>query len=154
MPASTSVFLNVRNFEKSREWYGRLGFKLRHLGKDKDGTLWWADMSLDGAEVSIGNIEANDDEEFRAWVASPLGAGVVVYLSVPKIDKHWERAQAAGVVVEVPLTERSYGRTFTVNDPDGYTLTFLEERRRRTTRRRAPTRKAARSGASRRRGRS
>ncbi|HEX2021884.1 MAG TPA: VOC family protein, partial [Candidatus Thermoplasmatota archaeon] len=107
---------------------------------DETGMTTYADLDLEGAELGLGHIPSNDDPAFRAWVGTPLGAGVVVYVTVPDVDGIHARAVKAGATIEYPLRDRPYGRIFTLNDPDGYTVTFLQERR-------APARKAARKGA-------
>lgn len=156
MAASCSVFLNVWDIAKSLEFYEGLGFEVagRH---ERRGVTTYADLELDGAELGLGNIRSNDEPAFRAWVDTPLGAGVVVYLTVPDVDACFERARRLGATIEVPLEDRSYGRVFTLNDPDGYTLTFLQEPLTRKVRsaaskpKRAP-RKPARTPAKRRSG--
>lgn len=153
MAASLSAFLNVWNIEKSLEFYEALGFRVDARHTD-EGTLAYADLSLDGAELGLGNIHWNDDAGFRAWVGTPLGAGVVVYVTVPDVDAVHARAVRVGAVIEAPLEDRAYGRVFTLNDPDGYTLTFLQEAKkppRRTTRKPAARQGAAKRKASARR---
>lgn len=125
--ASTSVFLNVQNLEKSVEFYGALGFRVAREYRGRGGELRYVDLDLDGAELSLGWIGANDDPEFRRWVSGELGAGVIVYVDVPDVDALHERARRAGAVIEAPLEERSYGRAFNLNDPDGYVVCFFTE---------------------------
>lgn len=139
MPASISVFLNSQNLDKSLEFYTTLGAKVKKLYKDEDGTPTYADLNLAGAEISLGNISANDDPAFRQWVSTPLGAGVIVYVTVTNVDRWYDRAVSESLVIETPITDRSYGRLFTVNDPDGYTITFITEGKR--TPRKAATKK-------------
>lgn len=128
MPSKTSVFLNVLDIERSIKFYEGLGFKTVKRYPSRDGkATWYADLELDGAELSLGHIPANSEKTFRDWVATPLGAGVVVYFSVPDVEKHHRLAKEIGAVIEVPLEKRSYGTAFTVNNPDGYTVTFLTE---------------------------
>lgn len=138
MAATCSVFLNVKDIEKSLEFYKGLGFKVDalHRGHDKDGPVRYADLSYQGAELGLGHIAINDDPEFRAWVGTPLGAGVLVYFSVPDVDRVFEKAKAVGAVIEYEPEDRSYGRVLGLNDPDGYVLTFVKEPRK------APVRKA------------
>lgn len=138
MPSRTSVFLNVADVDRSLKFYRALGFKVasstRHEGK-----VAYADLERDGAELGLGSIASNDDPEYRAWVGTPLGAGVVVYFTVPRgVDDLLEKARRAGAVVEMEPRDRPYGRVATVNDPDGYVLTFHQE----PAKRRAPARKA------------
>lgn len=124
---STSVFLNVHDIERSLAFYKSLGFKVTHETKMENGSVWYADLDLDGAELGLGWIEANDDPEYQKWVSTPLGAGVVVYVTVPDVDRLFQRAVEAGAVIEHAPEDRPYGRVTTINDPDGYTLVFLAE---------------------------
>lgn len=139
MPARTSVFLNVTDVDRSLKFYRALGFKVASSTK-RDGRVAYADLELDGAELGLGSISSNDDPEYRAWVGTPLGAGVVVYLTLPRggVDKAFAKARKAGAVVEHEPTDRSYGRVATVNDPDGYVLTLHEDPAKR---RAAPAKK-------------
>lgn len=127
MPVTCSVFLNVTNIEKSLEFYRSIGFRVAKTYKDDGGKVAWADLALQGAEFGLGHIPSNDDPSFRAWVGTPLGAGVIVYFTVPNVDRYHKLAQAARATIEMPLTDRPYGRMFTLNDPDGYTISFIQE---------------------------
>lgn len=153
MPTSTSVFLNVRDIEKSLAFYRALGFKVKGEHKGRTGKLAYADLSLAEAELGLGAIDSNDDPEFREWVSTPLGAGVLVYFTVPNVDKSWRLAQAAGATVEMPITDRPYGRMFTVTDPSGYSISFITEPRARkaTAKRAGKTAKAAKKVPAKRR---
>lgn len=158
MPATTSVFLNVTQIAKSLEFYRALGFRVLKEYKDKAGSTTYADLAFQGAELGLGHIPSNDDPAFRAWVGTPLGAGVVTNFSVPDVDKVHAAAKAIKADIEMPPTDRPYGRMLTVNDPDGYTLSFLTEPRARKAsakkaKRAAPTRaktKSAKAKAARR----
>lgn len=127
MPVTSSVFLNVSNIEKSLEFYRNIGFRVAQTYKDDNGKAAWADLSLQGADLGLGHIQSNDDPGFRQWVGTPLGAGVIVYFTVPNVDRYHALAKAARATIEQPLTDRPYGRMFTLNDPDGYTITFIKE---------------------------
>ena len=145
MANSTSVFLNVHNIDKALEFYKLLGFKITSATKGDEGRVACADLALDGAEVGLGAIPTNDDPGFRAWVGTPLGAGVVVYFSVRDVDPLFAKAKKAGAVVEQAPQDRSYGRVFTINDPDGYVLSFIDEKRAK----KSPARKASKKSAAR-----
>lgn len=127
MPVTSSVFLNVANIEKSLEFYRNIGFRVARTYKNDDGKVAWADLSLQGAEFGLGHIPSNDDPAFRNWVGTPLGAGVIVYFTVPHVDRYYKLAQDVRATIEMPMTDRPYGRMFTLNDPDGYTISFIEE---------------------------
>jgi len=150
MASRTSVFLNVADIERSLAFYKALGFKVVSSTKMDDGRVAYADLEMDGAELGLGSIASNDDPEYRAWVGTPLGAGVVLYLTVPSTDRVFEKARKAGAVVEMEPRDRPYGRVATVNDPDGYVLTFHQEpaKPRKAARRKAPAAGKARTAKS------
>lgn len=141
MAATLSVFLNVHDIERSIRFYQGLGFKVDalHRGRDGEGPVRYADLSYQGAEIGLGHVAVNDDPEYRAWVGTPLGAGVLLYVSVPDVDRIHEKAKAIGATLEHPPEDRSYGRVLGLNDPDGYVLTFIKEKKTRA----APVKKAA-----------
>ncbi|MHB8585842.1 MAG: VOC family protein [Thermoplasmatota archaeon] len=142
MSASVSVFLNVRDIERALKFYETLGFRITNQS-EADGRTSYADLAMGGAEISLGAINSNDDPGFQSWVSTPLGAGVVIYVSVPNVDAVFERAQDAGAVIESAPHDRPYGRVAMINDPDGYTLSLITEPKVST--RRAPTSTRARS---------
>ena len=53
-----------------------------------------------------------------------LGWGVVVWLACDDADALHAALVAAGVPVIQPPFDGPFGRTFTITDPDGYTLTL------------------------------
>ncbi|HEV8361556.1 MAG TPA: VOC family protein [Candidatus Thermoplasmatota archaeon] len=129
MAATSSVFLNVRNLEKSLEFYEALGFEVENKMRDDDGRLSYVDLALDGADLSLGQILTDADDEYARWVSNPeLGAGVILYFTVPDVDAVHARARTARATIEVPLRDRSYGRAFNLNDPDGYVVCFMTEK--------------------------
>ncbi len=124
---STSVFLNVNNIAKSLEFYRALGFTVAKEYKGDDGVTTYADLELDGSELSLGHIGANDDADFREWVSTPLGAGVVISFEVADVDAVFAKAKNAGGEIESPPGDRPYGRAFYMADNDGYSLSFWKK---------------------------
>lgn len=141
--ASTSVFLNVKDFDRSLKFYKSLGFKVVGSMKDDAGKLTYADLVMDGAELGLGAIASNDDKGFQDWVSTPLGAGVMIYFTVSGVDKLFARAKKAGATVEVEPMDRPYGRIAMINDPDGYVLSLHQDAPKRAAKKAA--KKAARS---------
>lgn len=123
--ASCSVFLNVSDIEKSIAFYEGLGFEVEQRHSYEGDKTAYADLVLDGAYLGLGSIQANDDPEFQDWVAGELGAGVLIYFEVEDVDAVHEKARELGATVEAPPEDRPYGRAFTLNDPDGYVVSFL-----------------------------
>lgn len=126
--ASTSAFLNVRNLEKSLEFYQALGFDLVKEYRDDEGDLSYVDLAFDGAELSLGQVLEGADDEYTRWVSGELGAGLILYFTVDDVDAVHDRARQARATIEVPLRDRTYGRAFNLNDPDGYVVCFMTEK--------------------------
>lgn len=136
--AGLSAFLNVADLKQSLAWYQALGFQPTYVRQNKQGQDVYAGVEMGGAEVELGWIGSNDDAEYRKWVGTPLGAGVVLYVTTRDVDKVAARAKEIDATVEYGPEDRSYGRVLGLNDPDGYVLTFIEDKS--TTRR--PAKKA------------
>ncbi len=125
--AKLSAFLNVRDIQTSLDWYTGLGFQELERVEDEDG-LHYVDLELDGCVIGLGAIDSNDDPGFQAWVSGELGRGVIFYVELPtdeEVDQAFEQAQSIGAKVEFEPTDRPYGRLFMLNDPDGYSISFL-----------------------------
>lgn len=125
--ASTSVYLNVNDAQASIGFYEGLGFKTNERHEADNGRLAHAALNLQGASLALGEIAAvEDDPEFEEWVSTPLGAGVIVSFQVDDAETIFERAQAIDATIERPLNDHLGVPSFTLNDPDGYVLTFIQ----------------------------
>lgn len=145
MPVSCSVFLNVKDINRSLEFYRALGFRVTNTYKDEEsGAIGYADLAIQGAEISIGSIESNDDPEFRQWVSTTLGAGVIVTFEVPNVERYHKLAVSAKADIEHPPVERPYGISMMLNDPDGYSINFMQAPRKS----RASPKKSAKKAAT------
>lgn len=127
--AECGVFLNVSDIDKSIAFYEALGFDVKARHTTEGDRTAYADLDLDGAYLGLGAISSSDDPEFRDWVSAPLGAGVLIHFEVDDVDPFFERAREAGAVIESEPEDRSYGRTFMLDDPDGYVLYFIDPSR-------------------------
>jgi predicted enzyme related to lactoylglutathione lyase len=126
--ASISAFLNVEHLARSMGFYQGLGFRPTYVRQNDRGQDIYGGVELEGAEIEMGWIGGNDDKEYRTWVGTPLGAGVVLYVTVKDVDAIAKRAKELGAIIEYGPETRSYGRVLGLNDPDGYVVTFLEEK--------------------------
>ncbi len=125
--ASTSVYLNVNDAQRSINFYEGLGFKTMERSEADNGHLVYVGLDLDGAPLSLGEIAAvEDDPDYESWVSTPLGAGVIVSFHVDDAQAIFERAQAIDATIEQPLNEHMGFPSFTLNDPDGYVVSFLQ----------------------------
>lgn len=138
-----SLSLNVQDLPRSLRAYRALGFRLDDEWKDEDGNTYYAELTFEGAEIGLAHIPSNDDAEFQKWVSTPLGAGVVIYATVKNVDSIEKKAKKAGFVVEQAATDRSYGRVLMLNDPDGYSLSFMVEPKK--AKKKAPAKKKAKA---------
>jgi len=116
-----SPTLAVRNMKKTIEFYrDSLGFKLGMTFPDVNNPEY-ADLSRDGMVlmfIPAANLGIGSEEK--------LGVGVNLYLQIDgDIDEYCEELKKRGVKIVTEIKDEPYGiRDFTVEDIDGYKLTF------------------------------
>jgi catechol 2,3-dioxygenase-like lactoylglutathione lyase family enzyme len=129
MKAEISVMFNVKDVDRSVEFYRSLGFTTRWKWKGDDGKLRYAGVGIGEAVIALGRItpEGGGGEyaSYRKWVSTPLGAGVIVNVELRGVESTYKRAKNARAKIESRLREWPYGTAFTINDPDGYVVKFL-----------------------------
>ena len=77
-------------------------------------------LTASGLEVSL---QVRDIRDVLPWVLS-WGAGVTVYFIVPDVQKYHDQLLKRGAHLAEPLHDMPFGRTFSVNTPDGHRLGF------------------------------
>ena len=116
-----SPTLAVSNMKESIEFYkNSLGFKMGMVFPSADNPEY-ADLSKDGMVlmfIPTKNIGFGSEEN--------LGIGVNLYMQIDgDIDEYYEELKKKGVKVAVDIKDEPYGiRDFTIEDTDGYKLTF------------------------------
>jgi len=116
-----SPMLAVRNMKQTIQFYrDSLGFKMGMAFPDADNPEY-TDLSKDemvlmfmpAKNVGIGSREK-------------LGVGVNIYMQVDRdIDEYYNELKNKGVKIVVDIKDEPYGiRDFTIEDIDGYKLTF------------------------------
>lgn len=116
-----SPTLAVRNMKQTIEFYkNSLGFKMGMAFPDADNPEY-ADLSKDGMVlmfIPAENIGIGSEEK--------LGVGVNIYMQIDgDIDEYYNELKDKGVKIVVDIKDEMYGiRDFTVEDIDGYKLTF------------------------------
>jgi catechol 2,3-dioxygenase-like lactoylglutathione lyase family enzyme len=129
MKAEISVMFNVKDVDRSVKFYRALGFTTRWKWPGEDGKLSYAGVGLGPAVLALGRITSGRDggeyTDYRKWVSTPLGAGVIVNIELRGVEKVYEKAKKARAKIESRLREWPYGTAFTINDPDGYVVKFL-----------------------------
>jgi len=116
-----SPTLAVRNMKQTIEFYkNSLGFKMGMAFPDADNPEY-ADLSKDGMGlmfIPVENVGIGKEEK--------LGVGVNIYMQIDgDIDEYYNELKDKGVKIVVDIKDEPYGiRDFTVEDIDGYKLTF------------------------------
>jgi len=116
-----SPTLAVRNMKQTIQFYrDSLGFKMGMTFPDADNPEY-ADLSRDGMVlmfIPAENIGIGREEK--------LGVGVNIYMQIDgDIDEYYNELKDKGVKIVVDIKDEPYGiRDFTVEDIDGYKLTF------------------------------
>jgi uncharacterized glyoxalase superfamily protein PhnB len=116
-----SPTLAVRNMKQTIEFYkNSLGFKMGMAFPDADNPEY-ADLSKDGMVLMF--IPA---ENIGIGSGERLGVGVNIYMQIDgDIDEYYNELKNKGVKIAVDIKDEPYGiRDFTVEDVDGYKLTF------------------------------
>jgi len=116
-----SPTLAVRDMKKTIEFYEKsLGFKVGMCFPDINNPEY-ADLSKDGMVlmfIPANNLGIGREEK--------LGVGVNLYLQIDgDIDKYYNELKKRGIKIAVDIKDEPFGiRDFTVEDLDGYQLTF------------------------------
>lgn len=124
MQNTAVIELHVPDFEKVKDYYGKLGFQVMRetSPQDKKGYLvlkmednllcFWA-----------GNEQVYKQSYFKQFPRNTKrGHGVEIVIMVTDIERYYERVKDLANVVE-PLAVRAWGlKDFRVEDPFGYYL--------------------------------
>jgi uncharacterized glyoxalase superfamily protein PhnB len=116
-----SPTLAVRNMKQTIRFYrDSLGFKIGMVFPDADNPEY-ADLSKDGVVIMLipaKNVGIGNKEK--------LGIGVNLYMQIDgDIDEYYSELKNKGIKIVVDIKDEPYGiRDFTVEDIDGYKLTF------------------------------
>lgn len=116
-----SPTLAVRNMKQTIQFYkDSLEFKMGMAFPDADNPEY-ADLSKDGMVIMFipaKNVGIGSKQK--------LGIGVNLYVQIDgDIDEYYNELKSKGVKIAVDIKDEPYGiRDFTVEDIDGYKLTF------------------------------
>ncbi|MGJ4856098.1 VOC family protein [Labrys sp. KB_33_2] len=82
-----------------------------------------AQLALGSSMIMLGSAR---DDTFCKIVGSPgSGGGKSIYIAVDDADAAYQRAKAAGAIIEQELVDRDYGsREFICRDPEGNIWAF------------------------------
>ncbi len=120
MPTEIIPYLMYRNVPAAIDFLARAFGFTEELRQETPSGGMHAEMRLGGCRIMMGQGGAG-------WKMLPpadatVTAGIFVYL--PDVDAHFERARAAGAEIVHPPQDVEYGRTYTVRDLDGHPWFF------------------------------
>jgi predicted enzyme related to lactoylglutathione lyase len=104
------VWMSVKDFPRSREFYERLGAHYDSL-EPVDGI----------AHATLGGIRLI----FETGHGAPPHTGQFLLFDVTDADGLHAELVHAGCEVEGPPTNEPWGRQFHVQDPDGHSIAFI-----------------------------
>ena len=116
-----SPMMAVRDMKRTIEFYrDSLGFQLGMTFPDASNPEY-ADMAKDGMVLMF--LPASN---CGIYPGQKLGIGVNFYMEIDgDIDKYYADLKSKGVKISADIKDEPFGiRDFTVEDPDGYLLTF------------------------------
>jgi uncharacterized glyoxalase superfamily protein PhnB len=121
--------LLVRDVAKSLAFYRDvLGFEVVATMPPDGSSFVFVWVKRDGVNVFLNDATTAGDE-YAALKGKPLGGSLTIYITLTGVDEYYAKV-SPGAKVEAALETKFYGmREFAVLDPDGYVLTFAEEKR-------------------------
>ncbi len=119
MPALVPSIV-VNDVKATLDWFTKLGFETLYTMPAPDGSIVHAEVGR-GPNVRLMLGPAS-------WGGTPGSTGMSIYITLGEgVDAYHDRVTAAGVTVKDPLTDQFWGdRTFAVQHPDGYQITFSQ----------------------------
>lgn len=126
-PNAGLVELHVPDFERVKEFYGALGFRVEREERPSGGDGYLV-LALDGNLLAFwpGSSLVEGHPYFGGAEAGRPGHRVEIVLMVEDVEAIHERAGLLGAVV-APLVRRPWGaRDFRAADPFGFYLRFSE----------------------------
>ena len=113
--------LRYRDAVAAIEWLeSALGMKRGEVSSNDEGVVLHAELSIAGATLMLGSNSQGEDDRLDL----PTGGGSV-YIALDyaaQVDDLFQRAQAAGAQVVMPVTDQPYGsHEFVLADLEGNT---------------------------------
>lgn len=127
-PAKSDVILelHVPDFEKVKEFYGKLGFRVVWERKP-EGMKGYLVMKKGGSILCFwaGNEEVYSHPYFKQFSKeTKRGYGVEIIIFVKNIEKYYEKVKKFAKVVEELTTQPWGDKDFRIEDPFGFYLRF------------------------------
>ena len=121
--------------EVVRYYQDVLGFNKRYEVPGEGGKIVHAEIDFQGSQAIMiaiaqpgrGSVDAVLEKLNHG---GPRGAGVLLYIDVGEmdIDSYYEEVVSKGAKIVEPLQDQFFGdRTFRMEDPSGFVLTFARK---------------------------
>jgi uncharacterized glyoxalase superfamily protein PhnB len=120
--------LLVRDISRSLGFYRDvLGFEVFATVPPDASPFVFAWMKRDGVNIFLNDATTAGDE-YAALKGKPIGGSLTIYITLTDIDAYFAKVSVHATVA-AQLETKFYGmREFATVDPDGYVLTFAEEK--------------------------
>ena len=122
--AQLMAMIYVDSVDEARSFYvDKLGFTHMMGMLGKDGQLDFCTVSLGGARIMLMRAA----EGMTGTGTTAEKRPVELYMEVSDVDAYFDQLKKQKVKAATPLTEQWWGdRTFTIQDPFGYTIWFYQ----------------------------
>lgn len=121
---SVSPNIFVKDITLTIEFYKQLGFNIIATVPEQ-GDLVWAMMICGNVTFMFQSFESLADE--LPMITRQNGGSLLLYIQIKEIRKFFERIHTKVKVIK-GLEKTFYGATeFSIEDPNGYVLTFAED---------------------------
>lgn len=123
--AGVYPFLRYADAPKALRWLcDAFGFTEEACHPGPKGTIAHAVVRLGEGRVLLSS--ARPDDILGMKTVSEAGAATQgIYVRVPDVDAHFERARSRGADIAYPLTDQDYGsREYGARDPEGNVWSF------------------------------
>jgi PhnB protein len=98
---------------------------LRHTARD--GTVTHVEMTSGGESIMLGLVGYGEAQTLGYRVAREEPHSSFVFIIIPDVEAHFDRAVRAGATVIAMPEDKPYGqRQYTVEDPEGHRWSFSE----------------------------
>jgi len=119
--------LTVNGATQAIEFYARaFGARAGYVQKTPEGRVMHADLALPNGGVFF----LNDDFSEHGGSRAPADARspVTIHLELNDVDAVWEKAIAAGAIVEMPLADQFWGARYgVIRDPFGHRWSLAKQ---------------------------
>jgi PhnB protein len=99
---------------------------LRHT--TRDGTVTHVELTCGGESIMLGAVDRREGQALGYRVARGQPHSSFVFIIIPDVEAHFERAVRGGATVISAPEDKPYGqRQYTVQDPEGQRWSFSEQ---------------------------